>query len=133
MIILYLLTYFSILVFFLLVISKIFKYASAPIHVRWELYPVAHESKRNKYGGSYYEEAEWWKKKVKKNHIAELWAMFEEIIFLKGVFLHNKKLWIFSFPFHLGLYLVTFTTFLIFLSAILDAFSITGLTTIQGG
>jgi len=133
MIILYLLTYFSILVFILLVISKIFKYSSAPIHVRWELYPVAHEPERSKYGGSYYEEAEWWKKKIKKNHIAEVWAMFEEIIFLKGVFLHNKKLWIYSFPFHLGLYLVTGTTALIFLSAILDIFSITSLNVIQSG
>jgi nitrate reductase gamma subunit len=125
MIILYLLTYFSILVFFLLVFSKIYKYASAPVHVRWELYPVAHEPDRNKYGGSYYEEAEWWKKKIKKNHIAEVWAMFEEIIFLKGV--------IFSFPFHLGLYLVTGTTALIFLSAILDILSITSLNVVQSG
>ena len=133
MILIYLLTYFSILVFFLLVISKIFKYSSAPIHVRWELYPVAHEPKRSKYGGSYFEEAEYWKKKRQKNHIAELWAMFEEIIFLKGVFLHNKKLWVFSFPFHFGLYLITGVTALIFLSAILDIFSITSLYTIQGG
>ena len=133
MIIIYLLTYFSILVFFILVVSKIFKYASAPIHVRWELYPVAHEPKRNKYGGSYYEEAEWWKKKLHKNHLAELWAMFEEIIFLKGVFHHNKKLWVFSFPFHFGLYLITGTTALIFLSAILDIFSITSLSVIQSG
>jgi len=131
MIVIYLLTYFSILIFFLLVISKIFKYARAPIHVRWELYPVAHEPKRNKYGGSYYEEAEWWKKKLHKNHLAELWAMFEEIIFLKGVFHHNKKLWVFSFPFHFGLYLITGTTALIFLSAILDVFSVINLNVLQ--
>jgi len=131
MIILYLLTYFSILVFFLLVISKIFKYSSAPIHVRWELYPVAHEPKRSKYGGSYYEEAEWWKTKNQKNHLAELWAMFEEIIFLKGVYHHNKKLWVFSFPFHFGLYLITGTTALIFLSAILDVFSVINLNVLQ--
>ncbi len=133
MILLYLLTYFSILVFILLVASKIIKYASAPIHVRWELYPVAHEPKRNKYGGSYYEEAEWWKKKSHKNHVAELWAMFEEIIFLKGVYHHNKKLWYYSFPFHFGLYLITGTTALIFLTAILDIFSVTSLYAMQSG
>ena len=131
MIIVYLLTYFSILSFIILVISKIFKYASAPVHVRWELYPVAHEPKRNKYGGSYYEEAEWWKTKNKKNHLAELWAMVEEIIFLKGVFHHNKKLWFFSFPFHLGLYLITGTTLLIFLSGFLDIFSVISLNEVQ--
>jgi nitrate reductase gamma subunit len=107
-----------------LVLSKIFKYSSAPVHVRWELYPVAHEPQKNKYGGSYYEEPEWWKSKNKKSHIAEFWAMFEEIIFLKGVFIHNRKLWYFSFPFHLGLYLITATFFLIVFSALLDLTSI---------
>lgn len=120
MIFLYLFTYFSLIIFIVLVVSKLIKYSSAPVHVRWELYPVAHESKKNKYGGSYYEEPEWWKSKNKKSHIAELWAMLEEIIFLKGVFVHNRKLWYFSFPFHLGLYLITATLFLIVLSVLLD-------------
>ena len=120
MIFLYLFTYFSIIVFIVLVASKIIKYANAPVHVRWELYPVAHEPKKNKYGGSYYEDAEWWKHTVHKSHFAELWAMLEEIIFLKGVYVHNRKLWYFSFPFHLGLYLITTTFFLIVFSVLLD-------------
>lgn len=124
MILLYLFTYFSLLVFIVLVVSKIVKYSSAPVHVRWELYPVAHEGKRNKYGGSYYEEPEWWKNKIHKSHIAEAWAMFEEIIFLKGVFIHNRKLWYFSFPFHLGLYSIIISFFLIVLSVLLDISSI---------
>ena len=127
MIVVYLLTYFAVLLFIILVVSKIIKYASTPVHVRWELYPVAHEPKRNKYGGSYYEEPEWWKHKAKKNHIAELWAMFEEIVFLKGVYHHNKKLWYFSFPFHFGLYLIVVTFFLVFAEAILDIFSVISL------
>jgi len=84
------------------------------------LYPVAHEGKRSKYGGSYFEDSKFWEKEIHKNHFAAYWAMFEEIIFLKGVYEHNKKLWIFSFPFHLGLYLITGTFFLIVLSVILD-------------
>ena len=127
MIILYLFTYFAILLFIVMVISKIFKYANTPVHVRWELYPVAHEPKRNKYGGSHYEEESFWKHKAKKDHIAELWAMFEEIIFLKGVYVHNKKLWYFSFPFHLGLYLITGTFLLLILSVILNLFSVISL------
>ena len=133
MIILYLLTYFSILVFFLLVISKIFKYASAPVHIRWELYPVAHEGKKSKYGGSYFEEVDWWKKERKKDHVAEIAAMLEEIIFLKGVFVHNRKLWWFSFPFHLGLYLVTTTFFLLIVSAILDIANVISLSQVEHG
>ena len=127
MVLLYLFTYLSVLVFIILVISKIIKYSSTPVHVRWELYPVAHETDRNKYGGSYYEEEEWWKKKVKKNHFAELWVMFEEIFFLKGVYHNNKKLWLFSFPFHFGLYLIVGTFILIFASAILDITSVINL------
>jgi nitrate reductase gamma subunit len=124
MILLYLFTYFAILLFIILVISKIVQYASAPVHVRWELYPVAHEPERNKYGGSYFEVTGFWKNKLKKNHLAELWAMLEEIIFLKGVYNHNKKLWFYSFPFHLGLYLITGSVFFIIISALLDLLSV---------
>ncbi len=124
MILLYLFSYFSILTFIVLVIKRIVKYSSTPIHLRWELYPVAHEPKRNKYGGSYFEETEWWDKKIKKNHLAELWVMFEEIFFLKGVYENNKKLWLYSFPFHIGLYLITATFFLITGAAILDINSV---------
>ncbi len=131
MIILYLFTYLAVVLFIILVISKIVKYYSTPVHVRWELYPVAHETDRNKYGGSYYEEEGWWKKKVKKNHLAEFWVMFEEIFFLKGVYHNNKKLWFFSFPFHLGLYLIVGTFFLIFASAILDITAVINLNNIQ--
>jgi nitrate reductase gamma subunit len=131
MFILYLFTYFAILVFVILVIAKVIKYASTPIHLRWELYPVAHEPKRNKYGGSYYEETNWWQKKLKKDHISELWAMFEEIIFLKGVFHHNRKIWFFSFPFHFGLYLIIASLFFIVLSVILDLLSIINLLSLE--
>jgi nitrate reductase gamma subunit len=91
---------------------------------------VAHEPKKNKYGGSYYEEPNWWKTENKKNHFAELLAMFEEIVFLKGVYIHNRKLWYFSFPFHLGLYLIVATFFLIVLSVLLDLLN---LVAINGG
>jgi len=131
MIILYLFTYFAILLFVVMVISRILKYANTPVHVRWELYPVAHEPDRNKYGGSHYEETGFWKHKAKKDHLAELWAMFEEIIFLKGVYLHNKKLWYFSFPFHLGLYLITGTFLLLIISVILNLFSLININDIQ--
>ena len=131
MIILYLFTYFSILAFITLVIKKMIKYSRMPIHLRWEIYPVAHEAGRNKYGGSYYEEADWWEKKNKKNRIAELWAMLEEIFFLKGVYLHNKKLWYLSFPFHLGLYLITGTFVLITGTAVLNITSVIRLSNVQ--
>ena len=124
MTILYLFAYLSIIVFIIFVLKKIFKYSRMPVHLRWEIYPVAHEAGRNKYGGSYYEEPDWWEKKIKKSYFAEFLVMFEEIFFLKGVYVHNKKLWFFSFPFHLGLYLITATFILITGSAILDISSV---------
>ena len=133
MLIIYLLSYLSILLFIFFVVSKIRKYATAPVHIRWELYPVAHEGKKSKYGGSYYEEVDWWTKKREVYRVAEIIAMMEEIILLKGVYKHNKKLWLLSFPFHLGLYLVTTTLFLLILSAILDITNIVALTETGSG
>lgn len=100
-----LLVYLAILVFVVATAARIRKYASAPVHLRWELYPVTAD-RHKKYGGSYYEEMEWWKKLPKKNLFHELLAMGEEILFLKGVYEHNRPLWFFSYPFHLGLYIL---------------------------
>ncbi len=56
-------TYASILVFVTSVVMRFWKLARLPIHVRWELYPVAHEpGAKAKYGGSILEEPEWWTK-----------------------------------------------------------------------
>lgn len=131
MVALYLFSYFSILVFILLVVYKIFKYSSLPMHLRWDLYPVAHEPGKGKYGGSYYEEPEWWEKKIGKDHLSEFLVMFEEIFLLKGVYERNKKLWYLSYPFHLGLYLIVGTFILILASAILNINAVIYIVNIQ--
>jgi len=100
-----LLTYIGILVFIVGCIRKAYKLWNTPIHVRWELYPVAHE-KNKPYGGSYFEEFNWWTHKREKSLMGEMMTMGEEILLLKGVFENNKKMWYFSFPFHIGLYLL---------------------------
>jgi len=100
------LLYLSVAVFVIGVGARIWKYARAPIHLRWELYPVAHEPDKKEYGGSYFEELEWWKKPIKKSFLSELTAMAEEIFLLKGVYHHNRSLWYVSYPFHMGLYLL---------------------------
>lgn len=102
--------YIGLVVFLVLVFSKALKIATAPVHLRWELYPVAHEKGKASYGGSYLEEFEWWNKPLKKDLIGEIWTMFQEIVFLKGVWEHNRSLWIGSAPFHYALYLyIVFT------------------------
>jgi nitrate reductase gamma subunit len=102
----YPIVYLAIIVFFFFVIKRIVGYVNNPIHVRWELYPVAHEGKRASYGGSYLEDVDWWDKPRKKSKIGELKVMIPEILFLKAVWEYNRPLWYVTFPFHFGLYLV---------------------------
>ena len=92
-------TYAAIAIAFVAMAVKALRYLRAPTHFRWELYPVPHEKGRSKWGGSYLEEFEWWKKPREKSLINEALYMFKEIVFLKGVWAKNKPLWIFSFPF----------------------------------
>jgi len=82
------------------------KIASLPIHLRWELYPVAHEKGRSSYGGSYLEESDWWAKPRESSFIGELKVMIPEILLLAGVWEHNRSHWFRSFPFHIGLYIL---------------------------
>lgn len=99
-------TYAAVAVFFIAVVARYLKFANMPLHVRWELYPVAHEKGRAHYGGSYLEEPDWWTKPRESSLMGELKVMLPEIILLAGVWEHNKSQWFRSFPFHFGLYLL---------------------------
>jgi len=112
--------YFGLLLFLILVINKGYKIATSPVHLRWELYPVAHEKGKAKYGGSYLEDFEWWTKPRERDLLNEIWTMFQEIVFLKGVWEHNRPLWFGSFPFHYALYLYIVTTLLAWVGLIFD-------------
>jgi nitrate reductase gamma subunit len=120
--ILYIVAYGSIAIFLIACIVRVRMWAKMPLHVRWELYPVAHEGKKAKYGGSYLEEFEWWTKKREVSLYSELKAMIPEILFLVALKEHNPKLWYRSFPFHFGLYLVIGCAGLMLFAGILGAF-----------
>ena len=110
---------YGLLAVFLVVFGyRTIKIARLPVHLRWELAPVPHEKGKGHYGGSYLEEYEWWTKPREKSLISELIYMFEEIVFLKGVWKHNRSLWWFSFPFHLGMYLLIVAAVLLMIGAI---------------
>ena len=100
------LTYLCAVFFAVAVVVRALRYGRTPVHMRWELYPVAHEKGRAHYGGSVFEESEWWTRPREVDHVNELREMAEEILLLKGVRLHNRRLWVWSFPFHLGVYLL---------------------------
>ncbi len=104
----YIVAYAGVGIFLVAVIARVLMWLKMPIHMRWELYPVAHETRPN--GGSYLEEVDWWKKPRHSSTAKELKEMAEEIFFLVALRKSNPKMWARSFPFHFGLYLVIAAT-----------------------
>jgi nitrate reductase gamma subunit len=89
-------------------------YARAPLHLRWELYPVPHEPpERSAHGGSYFEQSAWWTRPWRANHWGTLKAIAAEVLFLQALREFNRPLWWRSFPFHFGLYLLSTTVALV--------------------
>jgi nitrate reductase gamma subunit len=114
----YMLSYLCIFVFILATAYLIYRQLTLPVHVRWEIYPVQHETTaKMAYGGSYMEEINWWKKKRESSLLNELKYMAPEILFLRGLWKENRPLWRVSFPFHFGLYLMIATFGLLLLHA----------------
>ncbi len=86
------------------------RYARLPLNLRWELYPIPHEpGRRAAYGGSYFEDSDGQVKGAKPNMAGDLKAMLLEIMFFRALYRHNRSLWIWSYPFHVGLYLLIAT------------------------
>jgi nitrate reductase gamma subunit len=116
----YVIAYGALAVFLIACAARMLKWSRMPMHLRWELYPVAHEGGgRAAYGGSYLEETDWWTKPRQVSMLGELKVMVPEILFLVALKEHNKKLWNFSFPFHLGLYLVSVATVLMMIGGVM--------------
>lgn len=98
--------------------AQVVKYAMDPIHLRWELYPIPHE-RGWKYGGSYFEEFEWWPKPRKKNFIRDITTTVNDYLFFTQYFSRNRGLWYFLYPFHIGLYSIVAVHILLFFGALL--------------
>lgn len=119
----YIVAYVALLVFTVAVIGRFIMFSRMPQHLRWELYPVAHEGGgKAVYGGSFMEDFEWWKKPRETSVAGELKVMIPEILFLVALKEHNRKMWTMSFPFHFGLYLLVGCTVLMVLSGLLRTF-----------
>jgi nitrate reductase gamma subunit len=113
--------YISLAVSLIACVVRTIRYARLPVNLRWELYPVPHQSRRHaSHGGSYFEDLDWWTKPEESNRLGEGKAMLTEILFLHGMYRHNRKLWCWSYPFHLGLYLVIATGLVAVATATLD-------------
>jgi len=119
----YVVAYLGIVFFLVACIARFVMWSKMPMHVRWELYPVAHEGGgKADYGGSYLEETDWWTKKREVSIMGEMKVMVPEILFLVALREHNKKLWTRSFPFHFGLYLVGGVTGLLFFGGLVAGY-----------
>ncbi len=114
----HLITYASVVIFIIAVALRINKFQKTPIHLRWELYPVAHEKDHLDHGGSYMENFEWWKKKRSTSTVSMLSRMIPEMILIKALWEHNRPLWFRSFPFHFGLYMLIVFIGLLFVGVI---------------
>ncbi|MFZ5652058.1 MAG: respiratory nitrate reductase subunit gamma [Bacillota bacterium] len=113
--------YFSILSFIGLSAYKFYQYARMPMHGRWELYPVPKEpGEKGHYGGSYYEDLEWWNKPRKVSHLGEMREMLKEMLFIKNLFVNQKRHWWVSYSMHMGIYLLGLWTFLLLAGAVLE-------------
>ena len=111
----YLITYASLATFAAAVASRIYRLVNMPIHLRWELYPVAHEKEGLEHGGSYMEQTDYWTKPRQTSVVNMLSRMLPEMIFIKALWEHNRALWYRSFPFHFGLYMLIGTIALLVL------------------
>ncbi|OGN91187.1 MAG: hypothetical protein A2Z70_00715 [Chloroflexi bacterium RBG_13_48_17] len=96
---------------------RLIKYIRMPVHLRWEIYPVPHE-KGSKYGGSYFEELEWWKKTERKSTLKDIVYMIKDYFFFVQYFSRNRKYWFVLYPWHVSFYLIVAFHVLIAFSAL---------------
>ena len=76
-----------------------------PAHLRWDLYPIPKGPReRQIYGGSYFEETEWWTKGEERGKFGELRFMLQEVLMLRGVWENFRALWPWSLLLHWALY-----------------------------
>ncbi len=113
-------TYFSYVFVVIAYTVKVWKYFTIPKGVRWELYPVATEdAKKFKYGGSYFEEPEFWTKPIHKSQIRGIWDMAKKYLTMWGYFRRVRSYWFALYPWHIGFYLIVLFHGLSLLGAIL--------------
>ena len=97
--------YASLLTFIVFSTVRVVRYANMPVHLRWELYPVAHETDHPS-GGSYFENLDWWTKPRHKSLMGEIKFMGSEIFFFTQYYRRKRNYWYFVYPFHIGLFLL---------------------------
>lgn len=88
-------------------ILRMVRYASAPLHLRWELYR----------GSSVYEQSEWWTK-AQTGFKDKLKSVVIDIFTLREYYHRNRSFWYFLIPLHIGLYLLVLWHIWLFVGAL---------------
>ncbi len=111
----------SVAAFLVIALSKITRVTAQPLNIRWEVYPVPHETPtRREYGGSYMEEVDWAATALRPSRLPGLLEIAKEVVYLKRVREFNKYgLWAISLAMHWGLYLGMLTLALLVLESLL--------------
>lgn len=110
-------TYISYIFIIIAYAFKVKKVATMPLHLRWELYPVPHEP-ASAYGGSYFEELEWWKKPLPKNRFKDILYLLKNYLLFWEYLRKDIKYWLTVYPWHTGFYLIVFFHILSFFGAL---------------
>ncbi|OPY72216.1 MAG: hypothetical protein A4E64_03015 [Syntrophorhabdus sp. PtaU1.Bin058] len=118
------LTYFAYVFIIVAYSAKIVKYVNLPTHLRWELYPVIHEEKY-RYGGSYFENPDWWEKIRTKSRIRGISYLLKEYFILSDYLKHNASYWLALYPWHMGFILIITFHILCFFGALAMVLGIT--------
>jgi nitrate reductase gamma subunit len=113
----------SVILFIVLAGYKFYQFRSMPLNLRWEVYPVPHETQEKRaYGGSYMESVDWAERSRPESRWAEYVEMGFEIFLLKRVRQHNPYgLWPLSLAMHWGLYLLLIWIGLLFAAVFVPA------------
>jgi len=107
------LTYISYAFIIIIYSWRTVKYARMPRHLRWDLYPIPSENK-HLYGGSYFEDMEWWKKSQHKNPLPNIMFFIKDYLSFIQYFKSNRGYWLVLYPWHIGFYLIFISHVLFF-------------------
>jgi nitrate reductase gamma subunit len=101
------LLYIALAVCFLGSLIRAAMFSLLPSHLRWELYPIPGAPPlKAEYGGSYFEDSDWFLRPPEPRFSRELSAMLSEVFLLRGVWENQPRLWLWSWLCHMGLYLL---------------------------
>lgn len=129
------LLWFPLLGFLVGMIWRLRKLLNAPPHLRWELYPIPHESAaRAEYGGSRMEEYGWWARPAQRRRWAVWRYILIEVISLKSLRRNLHGIHLPSLFLHWGVYLWIIATISIWGIAIFSEItrSLAGATRVLG-